>query len=276
MAQFTTGIGQTDDLKKVQDYLYKLNKDLEYMFSHLTPEDNYSEPAYTKYLQDGEKVTQIETSVDGLKVLVKDNETNYNTSLRLMAGYLGLTASTPAGESSVVVSGDRIQLTTGNFIINAENGGKTTFAVDRYGNATFGGDLNAAGGTFSGTVTAATFNGVTINGATINGKTLMSCGDEFFIDVDPSYSAYDFILGDFEIEKSQHGSRTGYCLHLTSPTKDLDDLAIWDDGVIWAYDIALKTLAPGGYDQYSVADLITTLWDCISAGSTHPENYLPY
>lgn len=291
MAQFTTGIGQTDDLKKVQDYLYKLNKDLEYMFSHLTPEDNYSEPAYTKYLQDGEKVTQIETSVDGLKVLVKDNETNYNTSLRLMAGYLGLTASTPAGESSVVVSGDRIQLTTGNFIINAANGGKTTFAVDRYGNATFGGSLQAAGGTFgavtiggqnnTGSITVLDANNNPIgrwdktglDGVYIKGSVEISCGDQFRI-YSPDYTqSATFEFGSFTIERADRGSYSGlYCLS-GNASDSRANLNLWEDGIIQGDEIYLY--GGGWWNGWSLTRTVQALWDCVEDNVADPSDYDP-
>lgn len=50
--------------------------------------------------------------------------------------------------------------------ILGKKAGATTFAIDTGGNATFGGTLVAASGTF-GTVTAGTFTGVSINGSTI-------------------------------------------------------------------------------------------------------------
>ena len=225
MAQFTTGIGETDDLKKVQAYLYKLNKDLEYMFSHLTPEDNYSEPAYTKYLQQGEKVTQIETSVDGVKMMVKDNETNYNASLQVLAGLLNLTASTPAGQSSMVLSGDKITLTTGKFIVNSKN-----LTVDAQGNATFSGNLNAAGGTFAGTLNAAE-----IVSPEITGNMTIDCGDYFEVRDLGELDDYWIMLGTFSISYDTMRHQ-----HVLSST---GNLRITDDG-----DIVCESIEIGGED----------------------------
>lgn len=236
MAQFTTGIGQTDDLKKVQDYLYKLNKDLEYMFSHLTPEDNYSEPAYTKYIQDGEKVVQLETSVDGVKMMVKNNETNYNASLQVLAGLLNLSASTPAGQSSMVLSGDKITLSTGKFIVNSKN-----LSVDAQGNATFSGALNAASGTFAGDLQAAggtfagTLSAANIVSPQITGEMTVDCGDYFEVRDLGELDDYWIMLGTFSISYDTMRHQ-----HVLSST---GNLRITDDG-----DIVCESIEIGGDD----------------------------
>lgn len=279
MALFSMDIGieQTDDLKKVKSYLYMLDEELRYMFSNLTPEDNWNDSAKLIFAENNAKIATLEVSVDGIVANVQDNETNYNTSMRLLSNLLSLNASTPDESSSIVLTGDRIALTTGKFVINATNSGKTTFSVDQYGNATFGGNLNAAGGTFSGTVTASVFNGVTINGATIHGTTSISSGDQFLIYSGDASQDAEMILGDFTIAKSQRGSRNVYGL---VSSDERGTMAIWADGTIWCNDIYPIDVAADGeddwFDGWSLIQTVIALWDCVKAGSRNPANYNPW
>jgi hypothetical protein len=158
--------------KEVSDYLYELNENLTYMFNNLTPEDNYSEKARLIYAERGKHIASLQVQADKIELRVQNNETNYNTSITLLADLLSLTASTPEDTSSVELTGDKIELKTGKFIVNAKN-----LTIDALGNAVFSGKVTAAqiesstitGGTISGTVmSASTINGTTINGTTIN------------------------------------------------------------------------------------------------------------
>ena len=155
MAVFSTNtignISSADDLRKVKNYLYKLNEDLDYMFKNLTPEDNYSEVAKLTYVAQGEKVAQLEISVDDISVIVQDTQQNYKSSIEVLANLLSLTVSTPEGSTSAVLSGDRIALTTGKFIVNSKN-----LVITEAGDATF-----------SGKVSAAAIEGSTLNGGEI-------------------------------------------------------------------------------------------------------------
>lgn len=150
--------------RKIRSYLYKLNEDLTYMFNNLTPEDNYSELARLVYVEDQEHIARLEVRADGIELDVKNNtgeianlyikadeisanvtdiESNYNSSMKLLANMFSLSVNTPSGSSSAVLTGDRIALKTGHFTIDAKN-----LKVDASGNATFAGDL--AGATLTG------------------------------------------------------------------------------------------------------------------------------
>ena len=154
MAVFSTNtlgnLNQIED-KKIQSYLYKLNEDLTYMFNNLTPEDNYSKEALNVYASNSQMVAEMSVTVDGINATVTDNVNNYNSTLSVLANCLSLTNSTPAGASSAVLSGDKITLTTGKFLVNSKN-----LTIDASGNATFSGKLSAATGTFKGSLSAAT------------------------------------------------------------------------------------------------------------------------
>lgn len=180
---------QTIADKEVQDYLYELNENLTYMFNNLTPEDNYSAEAQLIYKERDKHIAAIQVQADKIDLRVANNETNYNTSITLLADLLSLTASTPEDTSSVKLTGDKIELKTGKFIVNAKN-----LTIDALGNAVFSGTVTAAqinsstinGGTISGTVMSAS----TINGTIING------GDDIRFKARPGYLQF----GDFEVD----------------------------------------------------------------------------
>ena len=68
-SQLSAGdISSIDDMQKVRDYLYKLNKNLTYMFNNLTPEDNYSEMARLTLVTDGERQASIEATLEGINL----------------------------------------------------------------------------------------------------------------------------------------------------------------------------------------------------------------
>lgn len=158
---------------RVADYLYELNENLSYMFNNLSPEDNYNEEARLIYVQRGKRLGTLEVRADKIELRVQDDENNYNTSMQLFANLLKLTAETPEGSSTIAMTGDKIELTTGKFIVNSTN-----LTIDAQGNATF-----------SGTVRAATIIGGTITGTNING------GDTIRFKARPSYVQ----VGDFEV-----------------------------------------------------------------------------
>lgn len=158
---------------RVADYLYELNENLAYMFNNLSPEDNYSEDARLIYVQRGKRLGTLEVRADEIELRVQDDENNYNTSMQLFANLLKLTASTPEGSSTIAMTGEKIELTTGKFIVNSTN-----LTIDAAGNATF-----------SGKVQAATIVGGTITGTNING------GNTIRFKARPSYVQ----VGDFEV-----------------------------------------------------------------------------
>ena len=57
-----------DSIKKVQEYLIKQERKLDYMFNNLAPEDNYSEQARLTMVTDGQRQATIEAALDGIKL----------------------------------------------------------------------------------------------------------------------------------------------------------------------------------------------------------------
>lgn len=184
---------------RIADYLYELNESLTYMFNNLSPEDNYDEHSRLIYEQRGKKIGTLEVRADKIEARVSDDERNYNTSMQLFADLLKLTASTPTGSSTIAMTGDKIELRTGKFIVNSTN-----LTIDALGNAEFSGTVKAAqiisstvtGGTITGTtVSASTINGTTINGGSINGTTING-GDSIRFKARAGYLQF----GDFEVD----------------------------------------------------------------------------
>ena len=71
MARFTMDIGELNgNTRKTEDYLYKLQKQLEYMFSHLTPEDNYSDEAKAIYVSASERQASNDSSIAELRAIM--------------------------------------------------------------------------------------------------------------------------------------------------------------------------------------------------------------
>jgi hypothetical protein len=181
MAVYNQGSADRD----VAEYLYELNENLTYMFTHLTPEDNYSEDARLIYVQRGQRLATLEVRADAIELRVADDESNYNTSMQLFSNLLKLTANTPEGSSTIALTGDKIELTTGKFIVNSKN-----LTIDAQGNAEFSGTVRAAS-IISSTMNASTITGGTITGTSING------GDTIRFKARPGYLQF----GDFEVDE---------------------------------------------------------------------------
>ena len=224
---------------RVADYLYELNESLTYMFNNLSPEDNYDEHSRLIYEQRGKKIGSLEVRADKIEARVSDDERNYNTSMQLFADLLKLTASTPTGSSTIAMTGDKIELRTGKFIVNSTN-----LTIDALGNAEFSGTVKAAqiisstvtGGTITGTtVSASTITGTTINGGTINGTTING-GDSIRFKARPGYLQF----GDFEVDDT-------YGRHIFQSTDEVTGMSSGD--VMYTSDLLLWA-GYNGDDEY--------------------------
>ena len=165
------------DMKKIAAYLYKLNEQLSYMFGNLTPEDNYSEKAYKKYLSDGEKITQVLVGLEEISFqMVKKGE---------------VVAAINMSEEEIKIMANKIKLegivtANGNFKILED------------------GSMESVNGKFSGTVSGAkvtggTISGSYISGATIEGSEIGDINGTFYTDGEVVY------LGGFQAYDTRYG-----------------------------------------------------------------------
>lgn len=180
--------------RTVSDYLYKLNEDLVYMFNNLNIDDNFSEVGQLLHAEEGSRISTLEVRADGIDMKVQDDETNYNASFSMLADLLTLEVTSPTDDvSSIKLTGDKITLKTGKFVVDAKN-----LSIDEEGNAIFSGTVQAAKVISSdiqgGTVTAAKITGGTIRGTHISGSTidvgrLYADDDEVYIGCFYAYTA---------------------------------------------------------------------------------------
>jgi hypothetical protein len=129
----------------LKDYVYKLDKNLEYMFYHLTPEDNYSQDAYNKVIADSEKMVQFGMDIDGIRMTMVTKD--------------GVVAAINLSEEGVKIKGTKISL---EGVVTANN----------YFKINLDGSMEATNGTFTGTISGTTVTGGTISGTTVTGGTV--------------------------------------------------------------------------------------------------------
>lgn len=166
MAQFSMDTGALNgirgDTSKIESYLYKLNRQLEYMFNNITPEDNYSEQARLTYVSDGERQASIETALDGIKLtyVSKDN----------------IISSINLSEETAAIEAPKIKL-------------EGLVTVNGYFKIGLDGSIEATNGAFSGDITASTITGSTFQlnrGANVG-----------FIADGETFQLGDFIVNDW-------------------------------------------------------------------------------
>ncbi len=121
-------INSIDD-NKIRSYLYKLNEDLTYMFNNLTPDDNYSKIAYDTYVENGEMLSDLSISVDGIKanVVYKDK----------------VVAAINLSKEGVKIKGNKITL-------------EGTVTANNYFKINLDGSMEAKNGKFTGSITGGT------------------------------------------------------------------------------------------------------------------------
>lgn len=155
-SQLSAGdISSIDDMNKVRDYLYKLNKNLTYMFNNLTPEDNYSEMARLTLVTDGERQASIETTLEGINL-------NYVSKD-------GIVSAINLSEELIQIEASKIKL-------------EGMVTVNGYFKVGLDGSIEAKNGKFTGDISASTITGSTIDGGHIYGSYYGSrTSNSFFI-----------------------------------------------------------------------------------------------
>ena len=179
---------------------------------------------------------------------------------RVKGGTLEIGGTSFARNGSIIVKD-----ASGNLKAVINKDGVQVFNGSISGGAISGASLNA------NNITGGTINGSVINAGNIRGSVSIQCGDQFYVNASDASQDAEFILGDFHIGKQDRGSTADmYCLM----GSDGENLGIWSDGVMWGNDIYLN--GDDWWDGWSVTQAIRALWDCVKAGSRHPENYDPY
>lgn len=240
--------------QKIRSYLYKLNEDLNYMFSNLTPEDNYSKEALAVMAKERDTIAELSVSVDGIFM-------NYLKGDSLIS-------SIALDDSGVTIKADKISL---EGLVTANSNFK--ILLD--------GSIEAKNGSFSGKI-----DGATITGSTISGKGATS---EFYIGADENNNI-ELLLGNYSIEESRRGSMTLYGMFgdIISSSTGNTTFSIWSDGVIWGsdyycpgYPAPRYTSSSSHYNSedwfegWSVQQTLIALWNCARSKGWNPANFDP-
>lgn len=180
MATYTPGsasdLESLDSIKKVQEYLIKLERKLDYMFNNLSPDDNYSELARLTMVTDGERQATIEAALDGIKL-------NYVSKD-------GIVSAINLSEETAQIKANKIQL-------------EGVVTVNGYFKIGLDGSIEARNGKFSGDISASTIRGSNIIASNFGNDT-----DEFYIMTTNSsrtvarFSGFSFEYNNFFSETS--------------------------------------------------------------------------
>lgn len=156
MSVFSLDYTAGDDEKKIKDYLFMLNTQLQYMFSNLDPEENFAETSLN-YVRQDEAFSIIEAGAKKISWILSDGESESNFSLSSRMVEL---LSENVKIEGIVKFTDLSR--TGSTVINGANIKTGTVKADRI-----------KGGTLTGTeISGGTITGTTINGAKVNGTTI--------------------------------------------------------------------------------------------------------
>lgn len=223
-------INENSDMKKIKSYIFQLNDQLEYMFSNLTPEDNYSSKAFAQYKSDGERITEISASVDGIKLtmITKNNivaAINLSAEgVKIKGNKISLEGTVTANNNFVIHPDGTMEAKAGTFqgsiaasIIKGGIVEGTQFKGITAEASTF------KGNTFEGnTINAGTINGSTFNGGIINGEMEINCGPRFWVREIGDNHGYNVGFGAFEVRYDGNGNG--------------DVLASHDSGIVLSHE----------------------------------------
>lgn len=154
MAVYTPGsvsdLESIDSIKKVQEYLIKQERKLDYMFNNLDPDENYSELARLTMVTDGQRQATIEATLQGIQL-------NYVSKD-------GIVSAINLSEEMVQIEASKIKLegvvtVNGNFKVGLD------------------GSIEANNGRFTGNITGSTIEGSHIYASYYGSRT----ANDFFI-----------------------------------------------------------------------------------------------
>lgn len=158
MAVYTPGsvsdLNSIDSIKKVQEYLIKQERKLDYMFNNLDPQENYSELARLTMVTDGQRQATIEATLQGIQL-------NYVSKD-------GIVSAINLSEEMIQIEASKIKLegvvtVNGNFKVGLD------------------GSIEATNGKFKGDISASNITGSTIRGSHIYGTYIGTTEDNFFV-----------------------------------------------------------------------------------------------
>ncbi len=241
----------SDDIRKIKAHLFQLNDQLKYMFSNLSPEDNYNSKSLIRYQEDGKRISELEFSLDGMKVHVANTDGNV-ARLEVRAGHIEQSVRNAEGRiSSIKVTVDNIALTMVNknniiSTINLSNegiyikGNKIKLEGTVTANNNFiidtDGTMHCKNANISGTIRGSNIEGSNIRAANIEGANITSrvsieCG-RFWVDGVGSEDSginqenYEIIIGGFKFVKAIRNGRNVHAMMDISGRRQGDNIFI--------------------------------------------------
>lgn len=143
MAYFNAPSVKSDgDMKKIYSYLQMLNQQLQYCFSSINPEDNFSLDAMVKYSESDNMVGQLEVSLDHFIAEFREKNQEMEASIRVMNEHIALKVSAEELCSEISMSPDTIEFTTGQLIVNTDNWKLNADGTSEFSGAIRGGSIN--------------------------------------------------------------------------------------------------------------------------------------
>lgn len=138
MAYFNCPLStNSPDMKKITNYLRLLNQQLQYCFTDISPEDNFSEESFLKYQETQTSIAQLEITMQGFLSQFQDLENEVSSSIKVLNGEIELKVSKGDLCSEISATADTIALKTGYITIETQN-----FNLMKDGTATFSGIIN--------------------------------------------------------------------------------------------------------------------------------------
>ena len=143
MAYFNApSITSDGDMKKIYSYLQMLNQQLQYCFSSINPEDNFSLDSLVKYSETDTKIGQLEVSMDHFIAEFREKNKEIESSIRVMNDNISLKVSAEELCSEISLSTDTIEFKTGQLIVNTDNWKLNADGTSEFSGAIRGGSIN--------------------------------------------------------------------------------------------------------------------------------------
>lgn len=180
--------GRNPDIKKVYSYIQMLNKQLQYSFKNITPEDNFTEETFLKYQETDTSIAQLEVTMNGFLSQFTDLENNLETSIRILNGQIALKVGADELCSEISATTDTMTFKTGNLIIESKN-------LNLYKNGTvdFSGTINGGSININDNFIVSSSGQVTTKAITYSGEIRVN---------GLLYTNYMRIAGDANVEGS--------------------------------------------------------------------------
>lgn len=135
-------INEIDDLDKAKEYLADLNKKIRFL-SISVDEDNFSSESYKEFYKNDENALRVTMDTEKLDIATEDYTTETLARLKQTEDEIALLVSKGDVTNQINLSKDAIEISGNHLIVTSDN-----FNLDKDGNLTMKGTINAKSGYF--------------------------------------------------------------------------------------------------------------------------------